>query len=101
MVPGSHTNGDCSSPSNHSAIRAFGKCPSVLGNRPKSTSAERPKGRASMWLIPAEGAEPGQVANELTPLPGPAPGWFGYYGYVDWDELFDWWLGPVRTPAEE
>ena len=52
--------------------------------------------RASMWLIPAEGGEPRQAVDELTPLPGPAPGWFGYYGHVDWDELFDWWLGPVK-----
>jgi len=55
--------------------------------------------RASLWLIPAAGGEPRRVVDELTPLPGPAPGWFGYYGHVDWDQLFDWWRGPARAPA--
>jgi Tol biopolymer transport system component len=57
------------------------------------------EGRASMWLIPAAGGEPRRVLDELTPLPGPAPGWFGYYGYVEWDQLFDWWRGPARALA--
>jgi len=54
------------------------------------------EGRASMWLIPAVGGEPRQVVDELTPLPGPAVGWFGYYGYIDWDQLFDWWRGSAE-----
>ncbi|MBC7250871.1 MAG: PD40 domain-containing protein [Anaerolineae bacterium] len=49
------------------------------------------EGAASLWLMPAEGGDPYQVVEELTPLPGPASGWFGYYGYVDWDQLFAWW----------
>jgi len=53
------------------------------------------EGRASLWLIPAGGGDPCRVVDELTPLPGPASGWFGYYGHVDWDQLFDWWRGPV------
>ena len=57
------------------------------------------EGRASLWLIPAAGGEPRRVVDELTPLPGPAPGWFGYYGYVEWDQLFYWWRGPARAPA--
>jgi len=56
------------------------------------------EGQASLWLILVEGGDPRRVVSELTPLPGPAPGWFGYYGYVDWDQLFDWWRGPVRAP---
>jgi len=56
------------------------------------------EGGASLWLIPAVGGEPRRVVNELTPLPGPAVGWFGYYGHVEWDQLFDWWRGPVRAP---
>jgi len=56
------------------------------------------EGGASLWLIPAAGGEPRRVVDELTPLPGPAPGWFGYYGHVDWDQLFDWWRGPIRAP---
>jgi Tol biopolymer transport system component len=51
------------------------------------------EGRASLWLIPAGGGAPRQVVDELSPLPGPAAGWFGYYGHVDWDQLFDWWRG--------
>ncbi|MGA9350022.1 MAG: hypothetical protein WBW48_14635 [Anaerolineae bacterium] len=57
------------------------------------------EGRASLWLILVEGGEPQRVVDELTPLPGPASGWFGYYGYVEWDQLFDWWRGPARAPA--
>ncbi len=57
------------------------------------------EGQASLWLILVEGGDPRRVVDELTPLPGPAPGWFGYYGYVDWDQLFDWWRGPARAPA--
>ncbi len=49
------------------------------------------KGRASLWLISAEGDNPHQVVDELTP----APSWFGYYGHIDWDVLFDWWRGPA------
>jgi len=49
--------------------------------------------RASLWLIPAEGGDPQQVVDELTPLPGPAPGWFGYYGHVEWDGLYNWYSG--------
>jgi len=54
------------------------------------------EGRASLWLIPTGGGAPRQMVNELTPLPGPASGWFGYYGHVEWDQLFDWWPGPAR-----
>lgn len=43
--------------------------------------------RASLWLIPAEGGEPHRIVEELTPTPS----WFGYYGHVDWEGLFDWW----------
>ena len=53
------------------------------------------EGRASLWLIPAAGGDPRWVVDELTPLPGPAPGWWGYYGHVDWDQLFDWWREPA------
>lgn len=49
--------------------------------------------RASLWLIPAEGGQPRRVVDELTP----APEWFGYYGHIDWDSLFDWWTGPRQA----
>jgi Tol biopolymer transport system component len=45
--------------------------------------------QASLWLIPAEGGEPCQVVDELTPTPG----WFGYYGHVEWDSLYNWYSG--------
>jgi dipeptidyl aminopeptidase/acylaminoacyl peptidase len=47
--------------------------------------------QASLWLIPADGGEPLQVVKELTP----APEWFGYYGHIEWNGLFDWWRGPT------
>ncbi len=56
--------------------------------------------RASLWLIPAEGGDARQVVDELTPLPGPAPGWFGYYGHVEWEGLFDWWRGPAGQQVQ-
>jgi Tol biopolymer transport system component len=46
-----------------------------------------PRGRASLWIIPAENGPARQVVDELTPAPDP----IGAYGYVDWDDLFDWW----------
>jgi dipeptidyl aminopeptidase/acylaminoacyl peptidase len=53
--------------------------------------------QTSLWLLsPGEGtARP--AVDEVGPLPGPAPGWWGYYGHVAWDDLFDWW--PGATPA--
>jgi Tol biopolymer transport system component len=52
------------------------------------------EGPASLWLIPAGGGDPHRVVDELTPWPSRALwGWFGYYGHIDWNELFDWWPG--------
>jgi dipeptidyl aminopeptidase/acylaminoacyl peptidase len=56
--------------------------------------------QASLWLLPFGpfgDKAPRLVADELGPLPGPASGWFGYYGHVEWDSLFDWW--PQVTPT--
>jgi dipeptidyl aminopeptidase/acylaminoacyl peptidase len=53
--------------------------------------------QTSLWLLQFEGDAPRLVADELGPLPGPASGWFGYYGHVEWDSLFDWWLGVTPT----
>lgn len=50
------------------------------------------QGRVSLWLVPGAGGTPQRVANELTP----APDWFGYYGHISWDDLFDWWRGSSR-----
>jgi Tol biopolymer transport system component len=52
--------------------------------------------QTSLWLLPFGENAPHLVVDELGPLPGPASGWFGYYGHVEWDRLFDWW--PKVTP---
>lgn len=51
------------------------------------------EGIVSLWLIPEEGGEPQQVVEELTLTSG----WFGFYGYTDWNDYFDWWQGDVIT----
>jgi Tol biopolymer transport system component len=43
------------------------------------------QGLASLWLLPASGGAP----QKLVDL-SPAPDWFGYYGYIAWDDLFSW-----------
>jgi Tol biopolymer transport system component len=43
-------------------------------------------GRTSLWLVDAAGGTPEQMVEELTP----APEWFGNYGHIAWDQLFDW-----------
>ncbi len=58
------------------------------------TDAEGP---ASLWLIPAGGGDPRRVVDELTPWPSRGSAWsdwFGYYGHLNWDQLFDWWPAP-------
>ena len=52
-------------------------------------------GHASLWMTLAEGGDPQQVVEELTP----SPGWFGYYGHIEWDLLFDWWRGSADHEA--
>jgi Tol biopolymer transport system component len=47
------------------------------------------RGRASLWIAPANGVTVYPLVDELTPVPDP----FGSYGHVDWDTLFDWWSG--------
>lgn len=52
--------------------------------------------RASLWLMRADGSEPRKLVEELTP----APEWFGYYGHIQWEALFDWWRGTPGEPAQ-
>jgi dipeptidyl aminopeptidase/acylaminoacyl peptidase len=40
---------------------------------------------ASLWLIDIDGGEPQLIVDELTPTPE----WFGYYGHIVWEDLFD------------
>lgn len=49
--------------------------------------------QAQLWLIRGDGSEQRQVVDEMTPSPAP----FGYYGYVDWGQLYDWWRGVPQT----
>lgn len=47
-------------------------------------------GRASLWLMCRDGSGLHQVVEKL----GTAPwSWFGYYGYIRWDDYFEWWIG--------
>jgi hypothetical protein len=48
------------------------------------------EGRASLWLVGAEGGEPRRAVDELSP----SPDWSGYYGHIEWERLYDWWRGP-------
>jgi Tol biopolymer transport system component len=48
-------------------------------------------GRASLWMMHADGSDLRKMVDLLTPAPDP----FGYYGHIKWGELFDW----QRTPA--
>jgi Tol biopolymer transport system component len=51
------------------------------------------EGRASMWLMLADGGELRRVVDELSP----PPSWFGYYGHINWGDYFDWWTGATPT----
>jgi dipeptidyl aminopeptidase/acylaminoacyl peptidase len=46
--------------------------------------------RVSLWLLDVASDNLEKVVDELGPLPGPTFDWFGYYGHVEWEQLFDW-----------
>ncbi|HAG08938.1 MAG TPA: hypothetical protein DCK87_05165 [Desulfotomaculum sp.] len=50
--------------------------------------------KASLWLMQTDGSNSRQVVAELSP---DHRGWFGYYGYIDWPQLFDYWGGPLKN----
>lgn len=50
---------------------------------------------AQVWLMQADSANPRVIVDALTP----APDWFGYYGYIRWDWLYDWWSEPLLAPS--
>jgi Tol biopolymer transport system component len=52
---------------------------------------------AQLWLMQADGSHQRLVADNLAP--GPSLGFWGYYGYVQWDQMYDWWTGRVQRPA--
>ncbi len=57
--------------------------------------------RLRLWLMRLDGSELRPVVEELGSLPRQGePVWWGYYGYIDWPSLFDWWQEklPVQGP---
>lgn len=58
--------------------------------------------RASLWLAPAGGGTTMQVAELPWDQSADASErWWGYYGHVTWDALFDWWREPAAgTPSK-
>jgi Tol biopolymer transport system component len=46
---------------------------------------------AQLWLMQADGSHQRLVADGLAP--GPSLGFWGYYGYVQWGQMYDWWTG--------
>ncbi|MEX0784219.1 MAG: hypothetical protein WD557_16385 [Dehalococcoidia bacterium] len=50
--------------------------------------------RISIWLA-STGAVPAPSVQVEGLTGDPETTWFGYYGHVDWDEIYDWWQ-PVR-----
>ncbi len=53
--------------------------------------------QASLWLVTVDDGKTTQVVDQLTPNPG----WFGNYGHIEWDSLYDWWKGEVsQQPAQ-
>jgi Tol biopolymer transport system component len=52
-------------------------------------------GRASLWTVGVDGTDLQQVVDEITP----APEWFGFYGHIDWSQLFAVWRPAVTEAA--
>jgi Tol biopolymer transport system component len=55
----------------------------------------------TLWLMAADGGNAVQVAALYTDpgLLGADGAWFGYYGYIDWRSMVDWFRGGVRVPV--
>lgn len=49
--------------------------------------------RAELWLMRSDGSDQRQIVGRLTP----SPGRFGYYGYIQWHQLYDWWKGTAAV----
>jgi Tol biopolymer transport system component len=51
----------------------------------------------TLWLMAADGGNAAQVAELYTDpgLLGVDGAWFGYYGYIDWRNMVDWFRGGV------
>ncbi len=59
---------------------------------------------ASLWLVARAGGSPRLVISDLDTAPlqpmEPSSAWFGFYGNLQWDQVYDWWPGPslVHVP---
>jgi Tol biopolymer transport system component len=53
------------------------------------------QGEASLWAMPAGEGDPVRVVDELDLPSHPAAGPLGFYGYMYWDMVFNWWPGPA------
>lgn len=48
-------------------------------------------GHTSLWLMESNGGNPAQVCRlQISDPLGRGDNWFGYYGYTDWRDAFDW-----------
>jgi hypothetical protein len=47
--------------------------------------------RMQLWLMHPDGSDQRVVVDEMSSLPDPQADWFGYYGYLDWGRMYDWW----------
>ncbi|MDI7276108.1 MAG: hypothetical protein QME94_09015 [Anaerolineae bacterium] len=47
------------------------------------------QGRASLWLMRSDGSQPREVVPEI----GASADWYGAFGLVPWEELYDWSTG--------
>lgn len=52
--------------------------------------------QAQLWLMHSDGSDLKQVVDELTPSPGVT----GYYGYLNWGTLYDWWPGSAAEKKQ-
>ena len=48
-------------------------------------------GHASLWLMESSGGAPDEVCRlQISDALGSESSWFGFYGYTDWRDAFDW-----------
>jgi Tol biopolymer transport system component len=53
--------------------------------------------QVSVWTVPAAGGETQIVLDGLSTEGLANSGWFGFYGHIDWEDMFDWWRGPLPS----
>ena len=52
---------------------------------------------AQLWLMRADGTDQHLLLDDLSKSPTAStqpPLWWGFYGYTNWSQFFDWWQGP-------